>query len=20
MYLFKWRCHAESCRGTLHSQ
>jgi len=20
MYLFKWHCHAERCRGTLHSQ
>ena len=20
MYLFKWQCHAERCRGTLHSQ
>ena len=19
MYLFKWHCHAERCRGTLHS-
>jgi len=20
MYFFKWHCHAERCRGTLHSQ